>query len=368
MKILHLISSGGMYGAEAVILNLSRALNGTGTHRAAVGVFAARGGPEPALYRAAREAGLDAHLIECNGPLDGRVPGRVRRLAATLSADLLHAHGYKADVYGWAAFRSAGPALVSTCHTWYDNDLALKLYGRLDRLALRRFAGVVAVSPEVKQQLLQAGVSAERVRLIRNGVPLEGLTTYAPERRHEQTGRGLRVGLVGRFAPEKGIDILLRAVAQLREEFLGVQFVVAGDGPDRPELEQLREQLGLGDAVQFLGQQNDMGALYRSLDVLVSASRQEGLPVALLEGMASGLPVVATMVGAVPEVVQHSRTGLLVKTESPGELAEAMRKLLLDPALRRSLGEAGRQRVADCFSAQRMMEDYLSLYQQVLTQ
>ena len=366
MKILHLISSGGMYGAEAVIINLSRELNGTGAHRAAVGVFAGRGGPEPLLYGVARKAGLDAYLVECNGPLDGRVPGRVRRLAATLSADLLHAHGYKADVYGWAAFRRAGPAMVSTCHTWYDNDLALKLYGKLDRLALRRFAGVVAVSPEVKQQLLQAGVPAERVRMIRNGVSLDGLTILAPEHRREQAGRSLRVGLVGRLAPEKGIDLFLRAVAEVREEFSGVQFVVAGDGPERTGLAALQEQLGLAGAVQFLGQQSDMGAFYQSLDVLVSASRQEGLPVALLEGMASGLPVIATTVGAVPEVVQHGRTGILVTPESPGELAEAIRTLLRDAALRRSLGEAGVQRVAEEFSAQRMMQEYLALYQQVL--
>ncbi len=367
MRVLHVISSGGMYGAEAVILSLSRELNGSGEHTSSLGVFASPNGPAPALHAAAIETGMPTHLVRCDAQLDRCVPQRLRELAASTGAEVVHAHGYKADVYSFIAFRVGGPALVSTCHTWYDNDLALRAYGVLDRYVLRRFAGVLAVSPEVEERLLAAGVESKRVRVIRNGVALEAFAC-GPQARAQRRAYGapLRVGLVGRFAPEKGIDVFLHAVARVKASFPEAQFAVAGDGPDRPSLEALRSQLNLAKTVAMPGEERDMAGFYASLDLLVSASRQEGLPVALLEGMASGLPVVATRVGAVPQVVADGVTGLLVEPENSGALAEAMNRMLDSPGLRESFGRAGQALVRETFSAARMTEDYLALYQQVL--
>ena len=352
-----------MYGAEAVILNLSEELHAGGAHQSALGVFAHTGQPQPMLYALAREKGIDAHLVQCRGQVDLSVPNALRALALHTGADVIHAHGYKADLYAGVAWRGRNDVLVSTCHTWYDNDLALRVYGAADRRMLRRFDGVVAVSEEVCSRLLQAGVKAERVRLIRNGV-LE--RQFAVPCANCEAGPGrrdhVRVGLVGRLAPEKAIDLFLQSARAVVSNHPKTQFVIAGDGPDRAALQEQTGQLGLEANVTFAGRQENMPAFYASLDVLASSSRQEGLPVALLEGMASGLPVAATRVGAVPEAVLDGETGLLVPPGDPLALAAALEKLIGAPELRTRFGRAGQQRIHEHFSAARMTADYLSMY------
>jgi glycosyltransferase involved in cell wall biosynthesis len=369
MRVLHLISSGGMYGAEAVILNLSSAMKALPGHQSILGVFANSIQPNLQLHETAVNTGIESHIIPCSGQLDLRVPKKIRSLAQTTQADLIHAHGYKADVYAWLAFRGAATPLVSTCHTWYDNDLALRLYGALDRFTLRRFDAVVAVSDDVRARLLHAGVAPQKIALIRNGIDLRPFAA-APSQRaaRRSSSTPLTIGLVGRLSPEKGVDIFLRAAEEIAQRRPGTKFVVAGDGPDRASLEQLIAQLNLSGTASLLGRTSDMPAFYSSIDILVSASRQEGLPIALLEGLAGGLPLVATSVGAVPQIVQNGRTGLLVQAGDPHALAEAICTLTDDVTLRNALGQAAQQRIADEFSATRMTSDYLAIYRTLLAE
>jgi glycosyltransferase involved in cell wall biosynthesis len=203
----------------------------------------------------------------------------------------------------------------------------VRLYGRLDRFVLRSFARVVAVSDEVRQRLLDAGVRAERVRIVRNGIDLRPFDAARATLRGE-FGEAAIVGLVGRLAWEKGVDVFLRAAARVLVEFPETQFVVAGEGPDRALLGGLIEELGIGARVTMLGRREDMAGVYASLDVMVSASRQEGLPMAILEGMASARAMVATAVGEVPKLVVDGRTGVLVAAEDVGALAAGIAGLL----------------------------------------
>ncbi len=363
MKILHLISSGGMYGAEAVILDLSRGLRQSG-HTSLLGVFGYSAEEDSEFRRRSREIELQSHTIVCRKQLDTSVPGQIRALVQTTGADIVHAHGYKADVYAFLALRRSGIPLVSTCHTWYDNDFALRLYGTLDRLVLRNFAAVIAVSREVRKRLAGAGVAPDKVHTIRNGVHVQA---YDGSRESQETDRmPALVGLVGRLAPEKGVDIFLRSAAIVREHLPQARFCVAGDGPDRGMLEALLRDLKLQGSAELLGRKEDMAAFFASLSLLVSASRQEGLPIALLEGMTSGLAVVATAVGEVPDVIQPGTTGLLVEPENPEALATAILDLLGDSERLATMGENARRRVAEHFSAERMTADYLAVYEQVL--
>ncbi len=367
MRVLHLISSGGMYGAEAVILNLLRELSVTGKHYGALAMFSHPDQPKPALHAAALRFGIEperVHLLSCRGQLDRGVPKRLRELAEQDAIDVVHTHGYKADIYAAYAWGRTRPALVSTCHTWYDNDVALRVYGALDRWVLRRFDGVVAVSDEVRERLLAAKIRPDRIRMIQNGVATGPFSEVNAWYGGEPRNSRLRVGLVGRLAPEKGIAVFLEAAALVLKQRPELVFEVAGEGPERPALEGKLRELGLEGQVTLSGSKDDMPAFYANLDLLVSASRQEGLPVALLEGMASGLPVVATRVGAVPQIVVEGVTGLLVVPDAPEALAAAMERVLASPALRTQFGEAGRRRVAAEFSAQRMAADYLAAYEQ----
>ena len=350
-----------MYGAEAVILTLSRCLNAAG-HKSSIAAFTSDQQPNLALRAAADSAGVRMDAIVCAGQIDRRTPGAIRALALAVEADVVHAHGYKADVYGWLAMRKAGIPLVSSCHTWYDNNFSVRVYGAIDRWVLRRFAGVVAVSEEVRLRLLRSGVGAGRVRLIYNGVDSSPFAAIQPSKRQG----ALRVGLVGRLAPEKGVDLFLAAAVRVLSVLPETEFVVAGEGPDRAMLEALIQNLGLTAKVRLVGRVDDMPAFYESLDVLVSSSRQEGLPVALLEAMVRGLPIVATAVGEVPRVLQHRKNGLLVPVQDVQSLAESMEALLRDREARAKYGLAARQSILKNFSAERMSDDYLSLYRDVM--
>jgi glycosyltransferase involved in cell wall biosynthesis len=291
----------------------------------------------------------------------------IRELATRTNADVVHAHGYKADIYGYFALRGSGVPLVSTCHTWYDNNLLTSLYGAADRFVLRKYARVVAVSNEVKQRLLKSGVRGEDIHLVRNGIELSPFDNAVPSLREDLLpDRTPIVGLVGRLSWEKGIDIFLRAAARVLGEFPNARFVVVGEGPDKDKLEQLVDELNIRGNVSMLGHRDNMPSVYASLDVMVSSSRQEGLPMAILEGMASSLPLVATAVGEVPTVVLDGRTGVLVPAEDLDSLTAGILKLLRDPALRKRLGAAARQRVEEEYSSARMTADYLGVYAEAI--
>jgi len=366
MKVLHVISSGGMYGAEAVILNLSRTLKERG-HSCTLGVFSNSANPNLQLHESATREGIESHLIPCKGQIDWTVTASLRELATRVGADVVHAHGYKADVYVYLALRGTGTALVSTCHNWLKAGLLVSAYGVADRLVLRRYARVVAVSDEVKQRLLKAGVREEKIRMVCNGIDLRPFDHALPVLREELAANDCPiVGLIGRLSREKGVDIFLRAAARVLMEVPSARFVVVGEGPEREKLELLIDALGIRKSVSMLGRRDDMPSVYASLGVMVSSSRQEGLPMAILEGMASGLPLVASAVGDVPTVVLDGRTGLLTGAEDVDALARGIVRLLQDSARREQLGAAARQLVEEKFSAERMTTDYLRVYEEAI--
>ena len=365
MKVLHIISSSGMYGAEAVILNLSRILREQG-HESVLTVFSNSKNPNLQLHECAVAEGMDSYVVPCAGQVDRGALASIRELALNLRADVVHSHNFKSDVYTYLALRRSDVPLVATCHTWYDTDALVTFYGRIDRLVLRSFSRVVAVSDEVRQRLLKSGVRHEKIRYVRNGIDLRPFENATASLINLKADKVPLVGLIGRLAWEKGVDVFVQAAAHALKEFPGVQFVIVGEGPDRAALERSIHELAIGDRVSMLGRRDDMPAVYASLDVMVSASRQEGLPMAILEGMASGLPLVATPVGEVPTVVQDGRTGLLVPTDNPARLADAILQLVRDPARRAAMGTAARQLIRKEFSAERMTADYLRVYEEAI--
>jgi glycosyltransferase involved in cell wall biosynthesis len=361
MKVMHIISSAGIYGAEAVILNLAHAHRAIGLDHAVVS-FQNSSKLNSALHDRATEDGLEAHQIACRGQFDHRALERIRQVARTTGAGIIHAHGYKADLYAYLALRKTPVPLVSTCHTWYDNDVIVSLYGKLDRRILRSFSSVAAVSEDVRQRLLGAGVAAGKIRIVRNGIDLRPFQNAAPTLPAELAPRNMTVGLIGRLAPEKNVPLFIQAAEIVLRQVPQAKFLIVGEGPDREEISALVTKLGLADSVHLLGRRDDMPGVFASLSILVSSSKQEGLPIAILEGMASGLPVVATSVGEVPTVVNSGETGFLTPSGDADALSAAILDLLLDPAKRRQFGEASCQRIAAEFSATQMSTEYLDMY------
>ncbi len=364
MKILHLISSGGMYGAEAVILHLSQVLNHRGD-QSEVAFFENLPHPNYDLQTAAARLSIVTHPVPCQGQIDLSLPRRIRDLTRSTQADVVHAHGYKADLYTWAALRNQDVPFISTCHTWYDNSVLLRAYGAADRHVLRSFAAVVAVSHEVESRLLAARVAPDRISIVPNGIDTGAFLVHNPTP-NQDANRPLVVGLVGRLSYEKGIDLFVHAAARVLEDLPDTRFHIIGDGPERLALEHLIQTLNLSGSVSLLGRKDDMPAIYPAIDLIVSASRQEGLPISLLEAMASGRAILATSVGEVPSLIRNQETGLLVPPNDIDTLVAGMRALLTSASLRQQLGTAARHRVEAEFSAEQMTERYCRIYRRVL--
>jgi glycosyltransferase involved in cell wall biosynthesis len=363
MKILHVISSGGMYGAEAVILNLARIMN-EGPHRSSLGVFSNSSNSNVQLHEIAVKEGIESHLIPCRGQIDRTAITSIRELVSRTGIDVVHAHGYKADVYVFLAMRSMRIPFVSTCHNWLDNDRKAFFYGFLDRRILRSFAAIVAVSEDVRRRLLKAGVGAKKIYMVKNGIDLRPFDRASADVK-DMLGwtNCLLVGIAGRLSIEKAVDVFLHAASRVLAQLPDAKFVVAGDGPEQSALDRLIDHLGIRGSVRMLGRCDTMPSFYASLDILVSSSRREGLPIGILEGMASGLPLVATTVGEIPNFIQDGRTGMLVPSDHPELLAGAITDLLRDPAKRELLGAAARKLVEEEYSAARMTSDYLRVYE-----
>ncbi len=365
MNVLHLISSGGYYGAENVVVSLAESLERINC-RSVIGVFQNERQRNEELIRLYERRVLQVLQVACRGRLDWRTVRAIREEIASLKIDLVHTHGYKPDVYGFLASRTLGLPRVATCHLWTHDTAAVRMYEFLDAMFLRKFDAVVAVSETIADSLRRSGIRRARVRVIDNGIDLPSFSqaraTLAERIPREQK---LVVGTVGRLVPQKGLEYFLRAARDVLADFPNAIFAVVGDGPDREKLERLARELGIRESVVFTGPCTNMPGAYASMDVFALASLDEGMPMAVLEALASRKAVVATSVGAVPRLVIPGETGLLVPPKDVPALQGAILKLLNDASLRARLGNAGEALVRRNHSRDGMAWNYLQLYEQV---
>jgi glycosyltransferase involved in cell wall biosynthesis len=201
-------------------------------------------------------------------------------------------------------------------------------------------------------------VSAASVEVVYPGIEIG--------REHAEPPGPPVIGFAGRLAPIKGVDDLIRAIAILRTELPEIGLEIAGDGPERGALEELVQSSGLDAHVTFLGWQSDLAPAFKRWAMFVQPSLSEGFGVSALEAMATGLPVIATAVGGIPELVVAGETGLLVPPRDPNRLAGALRELLRDRDRRSAFGANGRARVSTDFSVNRMVTEIEAIYDRLL--
>ena len=223
---------------------------------------------------------------------------------------------------------------------------------------------IVTVSASVRETLLRGGVHPERIRVIYEGVDVKWIDLQKPS--SVTTRNGLVVGTVAHMSPEKGHDILLQAASEIVLQFPHVTFVLVGDGKLASKLARRTTQLGIEDNVIFTGFRSDIEALVKNFDIFCLPSLSEGLSSAILIAMANRLPVVATTVGGIPELVIDGQTGLLVSPDHPGNLASALLKLIRSAPLRQQMGDAARRRVEESFTLERKLDQTERLYRQLL--
>ncbi|NLX59260.1 MAG: glycosyltransferase [Phycisphaerae bacterium] len=355
-QVLQLLPELDPGGAERVVLTLARHLP---HDRFDVSVAALDGrGPLAESFRA---AGCAVHDLGGRGRVAAGGAMGLRRLLRTLRPDIVHSHLLRAHLaVAWAPCRAHAGAIVMTEHQADPRGWAVRLL----RHASRRAAALTAVSEGVRRRLVACGVPAERVVTVPNGIEIEPFATAEPL---PAGAMGLPHGVhaalfVGRLAHQKGLDVLLRAMALPGAADASCHLLVAGEGPERPALESLGERLGVASRVHWLGRRDDVAALMKAAAVVVLPSRWEGLALTLLEAMAAGRPVVATRVEGQADAIDHERTGLLVEPESPEALAAALRRVLEDRAAADAMGREAAAHVAAHFTAAGMAARYAAVY------
>jgi glycosyltransferase involved in cell wall biosynthesis len=312
---------------------------------------------------------------------DLRAAFRLASLIRTIRPQILHTHTAKAGAIGRVAALLAGtarpPIVVHTFHghvlRGYFDPVRADVFRRLERSLARSATALIAVSPEVRDDLVALGVAPrEKFVVIRLGIELEERVERVPDGRvptRELLGippDRFTVGWIGRMTGVKRTEDVLLAVKRLRERGVDACLCMVGDGPDRDDLEEQASELGIVRSCLFLGYQDDVAPFYAAFDTLILPSGNEGTPVSAIEALASGRPVVATRVGGVPDVVRDGEDGFLVEPGDVDALADRLARLAADPALRRRMGEAGRARVLPRYSVDRLIDDVDLLYRSLL--
>ena len=372
MQVLHLISSSGFYGTDSMLIELSKQLSTT-AFLPIVGVFKNLHNPRLEVAEVAKSTHLQVEILPCNGKMDFKTILSIRKLLKKHQIDIIHSHGYKSNLYALCASFPRRVPRVATCHNWLGDDAKMKFYARLDKSLLNRFDRVIAVSDSIMKEILNHNISGNIVLTISNGINLERFKIREkPNTLREKLGIDERfkvVGTVGRLAEEKGHIYLLDAAQKVLRKYQNVVFMIVGDGPLRRTLQDKVSQMGQGGVASpfiFTGIRGDMPDIYSTMDIFVLPSLTEGLPMALLEALAAHKPVVATRVGAVPQVIEDNHSGLLIPPTDVESLSSAIMHLLENPQKAKHLAQNGYERVRDHFSAKRMAEQYIKVYKNVL--
>ena len=360
-RVLHALAPGPAGGLESVVQMHARGWVARGGE-AAVALVLDEGADLPEPFRALTEAGVRVfcHAVPHRAYL--REQAQYRSVLADWRPDVVHCHGYRADLIAGRAARAAGIARVSTVHGFTGGDWKNRLYERLQLRSFRRFSGVVAVSRPIETRLVGTGIPRDRVHLIPNAWARGPLSLDRAEAR-TRLGVGPAdrlIGWVGRLSREKAADVLLAALAQV-----DLAAVVIGAGGEREALERQAAALGLAGRVRWAGLVPEAGRYFAAFDCYVLSSRTEGTPIALFEAMAAGVPIVTTRVGGVPDVVGEDEA-LLVPAEDPAALAGAIRAVFADPGAAAARAARAAARLAHQYALEPWLERHADLYRAVM--
>lgn len=369
LRILHLRSSGGFYGAEGVVLNLAKELENLATKNYIVCLENPKD-PHLELIKEARKEGLSTASILSRGKIDLKTIFLVRRLLKKYNIDILHCHDYKTNFYGFLATLFLKVATVTTNHLWTHETLSLKFYEFLDGFIINFFDRAVAVSDQIALELKKSYLLKKKIVVIHNGINYSKFYS-------KDDGNSIRkefninsstkiIGSVGRLSTQKGYEYFLDAARKVLDILPNIIFFIVGDGPQLNSLKEKSENLQINKKVIFTGVRNDMIDIYSALDIFVSSSIREGLPLVILEALSMQKPVIATNVGGVKKIIKHQETGILLTPKNGELLAEAIIDLLKNPIKAKSLAQNGRKLIEEHFSSSIMAKQYLTVYNEIL--
>ena len=287
------------------------------------------------------------------------------RLAAMIRQyrpTLIVTHEYKSNFYGYLASRITGVPHLIHYHGATAEDVKVKLYNAIDRWVLRRTQGIVTVSSETKRRLVAAGVEESKINVVINAVPDSAFEKVRYE--YEEFDESLPFAVcAGRLSHEKGVDILVEALALLKKSGAQLNCLIYGEGPEEERIKSLIDHHGLGESAKLVGFQKDLRGPFGAMAFLIIPSRSEGFPLVLLEAWAQAAPVVATPVGGLPDLIADNENGMLAKAAEPKALADAIGRALKTPDFKTRCGQAGARLVKEKYNFEIQVERLEEIYE-----
>ena len=374
MKVLHVIDSGGLYGAELMLLNLAQEQLQLGC-TVTIASISEPNIPPKEIDNEARKRGIPLKRFIMKPGISYSGAKSILCYGIKEGFQLIHSHGYKGNILlGVLPIITRELPVVTTIHGYTSTRLLSKMYVYewLDRRMWCRLDGVVLVN---RQMLSHSGIKRVKHRklaVIENGIPFDAETWDIPD--NESTRQiktfckqGIIVGSVGRYSPEKGFDLLIRAVKILKDNGLDIKLLLIGEGTERRHLEQLIAECELHNSVLLTGYYQEAYKLMPLMDVCVISSHTEGLPITLLEAIRACVPIIATKVGGIPDVLEYGKYGKLVTPGDVSQLARAIADVHRETEKYKQNAVEARNYFVRRYSARKMADSYLDFYNTVVT-
>lgn len=371
ISVLHLRDTYEIGGPGKTILETYRFID-QNRFRLQLGIFLRQGEAQDSPFiREAKRIGMPVLFITGLHQYDPRMIFRVNELVKNQRIDIVHTHEVKSDVIAYLASRIQPVPIITTLHGWIGNNLKGKVFIALDKRIARYFDRAIAVSRQIEQDLLEAGVPQNKIHLLHNAIVVEnyrrkGLRGVL----QEVIGRPVEspvIASVGRLSLEKGHADLIDALALVKKTGHKVSLVLIGDGPERANLVRRIENHGLQEAVHLPGYVQAPQRLLEEVDLMVLPSHTEGLPNAALEALLMEVPVLATRVGGTPEVIIDGETGRLVAPRSPSELADGILEFLASPESWKQMARRGKKMVQTHFDFRARTRKLEVIYEEMLS-
>jgi glycosyltransferase involved in cell wall biosynthesis len=319
------------------------------------------------IHERAAAVGVDYVDVWEKNSFDPGIWPQLRKLVRDRRIDIVHAHDYKTDLLAMALGKAEKIIPLSTAHAWTGHSFRESIYYYFDKKLLARFPHVIAVSSEIKSELIRTGTPADRVTVVLNGIDSEKFfrdpSRVAAARASFGVPEGRTViGAIGRLEPQKRFDLLMQAFAHLRVKRPDLLLLIAGDGSIRAQLDAEIVRLGLGDSCRLLGHCPDVSIVHHAIDVFVQSSEYEGTPNAVLEAMAFESPIVATAAGGTAELALDGVHGLIIPIHDVDAIVSATENVLADPAAAARRVRAARARVEGDLSFATRMQRVEAIY------
>lgn len=374
-RVMHLLESGGLYGAESVVLNLSREMLKTTEYQPVVVCIVQQVDDPVALVDKAREFGIETYRIVINNK---RFPVDILRFLVwlrELDINLIHSHGYKAAIIGFVAKILMCMPTLSTCHLWFwgsGASLKFRIMTATEIFLYRFYKTITVVSQPIKQTLVLKGIDPEKIKIIKNGINIDDFApiTEAEKEKYRKTLKlenNVPIILnMGRLTEQKAQANIVKAAKIMKHEGIKFYILIVGDGELREELEQQIKDNGVDLEVKLLGFREDAKKILPLADVFLLPSLDEGLPMSLLEAMASRVPVIATGVGDIPELIEKGKCGFEIAINDVYSIVKCIKIIIADDDLLSIMVNNAYLKTVQLYSSVKMFDEYCPVYKKII--